>query len=398
MRGLLLICFLCCPALFCAQDQPCTILGVQELTQIYQDLIDAHAELQAQFALLRGIEETNDNGDGTITFTFTDGTIYTTEDLTGPTGADGVGLQSVLDNEDGTLTLTLTDGGSSTITLVTYGCIDPNYLEYDIDANVSDGSCTTLRVEGCMNSNYLEYAPSANVEDGSCSTPIVLGCTDDRYVEYNAAANVDDGSCLNWGSECAPVAMDGHDYSVIQIGDQCWFAEDLRTSVYADGTPIPEVTGGDAWADLSSAARSHYNNVETETRGTLYNGYAVMQASGVCPAGWHVPSDADWTALESHIQGNQAGSMGTLLKAKSGWNNQGNGLDSFEFNALPGGYRGYSNGAFYFSGSHGAWWSSTESEGGAWGRFMYDYSSSVSRSFYHPRGGLSIRCLKNSGG
>ena len=83
------ILFLLFPFALFAQEESCTVLGVQELSQLYQDLIDAHAELQAQFALLRGIQETTDNGDGTVTFTFTDGTTFTTGDLTGPAGANG---------------------------------------------------------------------------------------------------------------------------------------------------------------------------------------------------------------------------------------------------------------------------------------------------------------------
>ena len=81
--------FLLFPFALSAQEESCTVLGVQELSQLYQDLIDAHAELQEQFALLRGVQETTDNGDGTITITFTDGTTFTTGDLTGPAGADG---------------------------------------------------------------------------------------------------------------------------------------------------------------------------------------------------------------------------------------------------------------------------------------------------------------------
>ena len=101
----------------------------------------------------------------------------------------------------------------------------------------------------------------------------------------------------------AGVEMDGYRYYGVPIGDQCWFAENLRTTVYADGTSIPEVTDNTEWAGLSSDARCVYDNDASTMHvyGKLYNWYAVDDARGLCPTGWHVPTDADWTDLEDYI-------------------------------------------------------------------------------------------------
>ena len=88
---------------------------------------------------------------------------------------------------------TVNDG--SCATLVIEGCTDPAYLEYDSTANTDDGSCATAVVNGCTDPAYLEYDSTANTDDGSCAIAVVNGCTDPAYVEYDATANTDDGSC-----------------------------------------------------------------------------------------------------------------------------------------------------------------------------------------------------------
>ncbi|MAC86379.1 MAG: hypothetical protein CMC94_05475, partial [Flavobacteriales bacterium] len=76
------------------------------------------------------------------------------------------------------------------------GCTDSDYVEYNSQATIDNGSCTTLKVQGCTNAAYLEYNSNANTNDGSCVTLIFEGCTDEAYTEFNPDANVDNGSCL----------------------------------------------------------------------------------------------------------------------------------------------------------------------------------------------------------
>ena len=138
------------------------------------------------------------------------------------------------------------------------------------------------------------------------------------------------------------------------IGDQCWFAENLRTTVYADDSSIPEVTDNSAWSGLSTGARCDYNNdaANVAAYGRLYNWFAVTNVAGLCPNGWHVPTDGEWTALEDYITAQGfSGTEGTALKSTSWLVHGGNGTDDFGFSALPGGYRSSSDGYFYSAGS-----------------------------------------------
>ena len=129
----------------------------------------------------------------------------------------------------------------------------------------------------------------------------------------------------------------GVGYSTVQIGDQCWFAENLRTTTYLNGDAIPQNLSDGDWSSTSSGAMAFYNNVPTNSG--LYNWYAVDDARGLCPSGWHVPTDAEWTILTDHLGG---GSLaGGQMKTNYGWYNGGNGTNSSGFSGLPGGNRSY---------------------------------------------------------
>ncbi|MDB4787492.1 fibrobacter succinogenes major paralogous domain-containing protein [Flavobacteriales bacterium] len=193
------------------------------------------------------------------------------------------------------------------------------------------------------------------------------------------------------------VAFGGRGYETVQIGDQCWFAENLRTTVYADGTSIPEVTDDAAWTGLSTGARCDYDNDATNvtTYGRLYNWYAVDDARGLCPSGWHVPTDGEWTDLDNYLGENgHPLTEGIALKATSGWYSDGNGTDDFGFSALPGGLRYYDNGYFFSAGSYGGWWSSSPSNGFAWYRSLDGSNPGIYRYASDPRSGFSVRCLR----
>ncbi|MEC8597643.1 MAG: FISUMP domain-containing protein [Bacteroidota bacterium] len=291
------------------------------------------------------------------------------------------------------------DDGSCA-TLVVEGCTDSDYTEYDPSANVDDGSCATLVVEGCTDADYTEYDASANTDDGSCATLVVEGCTDANYTEYDASANTDDGSCatLLGCTDSDMASMDGYNYGLTTIGDQCWFAENLRTTLYADGSAIPELTDHAEWAAASTGARCDYDNVplNVATYGRLYNWHAATDASGLCPSGWHVPTDGEWTGLEDYItsQGFD-GTEGTALKSTSGWS-AGNGTDDFGFTALPGGRRNNGNfDSFTGIGTIGRWWSSSPDGSDAWSRNM-NQNPGISRGSTDPGKGFSIRCLRNA--
>lgn len=201
------------------------------------------------------------------------------------------------------------DDGSC-VTVVSYGCTDSLYSEFNAEANFDDGSCASLY--GCTDSSFFEFNPEAIADNGSCISPIVFGCTNSAYLEFVAEANVFDDSCLNLvdSSACAPVGFDGYTYDVIQIGDQCWFAENLRTLQRSNGQSLshnnPTIYNGPMdpaiYNDPSQAGvvDPNYDASLVNEYGRFYNGAAAflpLDSGGICPSGWRVPCRVDFEEL-----------------------------------------------------------------------------------------------------
>jgi uncharacterized protein (TIGR02145 family) len=166
------------------------------------------------------------------------------------------------------------------------------------------------------------------------------------------------------------VTYDGHAYATVLIGTQCWFAENLQNDNYRDGTAIPGNLNNSTWTSTTSGAQTVYDQgganeaSNLTTYGRLYNWYAVTNGAGLCPTGWDVPTDAEWTALETHLGAN----AGDQLKATSPtWD----GTNSSGFSALPGGFRSRIDGSFDNLGNNGYWWSSSPAGSLAWYRDLY---------------------------
>ena len=202
------------------------------------------------------------------------------------------------------------------------------------------------------------------------------------------------------------IDIDGNIYNTVVIGTQTWMAENLKTTSYNDGTPIPLETDATTWSQLTSGAYCWYDNNEEnykELYGALYNWYTV-ETGKVCPEGWHVPYYSDWQTLESYLigLGYINNSEGNALKATNGWGNDGNGIDFFEFGALPGGYRGEGiNGseAYNYAGYSGRWWSNTAyNSNNAYnaGLYYFDGNLELSGSLGGDKwSGFSVRCIKD---
>ena len=188
------------------------------------------------------------------------------------------------------------------------------------------------------------------------------------------------------------VPHEGYWYNTISIGGQCWFSENVRylpevspSAVGSDAVPHAYVYAYEG-VDVESAK----NTLNYHQFGVLYNFPAVEQW-GLCPIGWHVPTDAEWTAMTLSLgSDNFAGSM-----MKSNFSDAWNGTNLSGFSGLPGGYR-YFNGYFDNAGFNGYWWSSSPSGSDAWFRFLYSNSENVSRSYYYRRYGLSVRCVRDA--
>jgi uncharacterized protein (TIGR02145 family) len=189
----------------------------------------------------------------------------------------------------------------------------------------------------------------------------------------------------------------------VGIGTQCWFAENLCSDNYRNGDAIPGNLTDAQWTSTSSGAQTVYGEgtstvyqgssdevVNLATYGRLYNWYAVNDSRGLCPSGFHVPSDGEWTALENALGGSSI--AGTALKTSSPvWD----GTNSSGFSALPSGYRGSDDGYFDAQGNGGLWWSSSPNGTDAWNRLLASGSSNVGRNNHSPRYGFSVRCVRD---
>jgi len=190
---------------------------------------------------------------------------------------------------------------------------------------------------------------------------------------------------------------DGNHYAVVQIGTQLWMEENLKTTKYKNGALIPNITDDALWvADVTGAYCCYSNDCGTYnvTYGKLYNWYAVINANGICPTGWHLPADVEWTTLTTYL-GNAAG--GKLKEACSTlWKSPNTGATNESgFTALPGGIRG-SNGGWGWNGSGGYWWSSTEYNPIAALYWSASYStSSLGGSTADKIDGFSVRCVRD---
>ena len=188
-------------------------------------------------------------------------------------------------------------------------------------------------------------------------------------------------------------------YSVVQIGTQVWMAENLKTTTYNDGTTaIPNVTVNSSWSTLTTAAYSDYQNssVNSNTYGRLYNWYVVSPSNpkNVCPTGWHVPTDGQWTTLSTYLGGLSIAGGKLKETTTTHWLSPNtSATNETGFTALPGGYRDLS-GSFGLLGNTGFWWSNTISGTTyAWYRYLYYNGGNMGSGDDDQKTGFYVRCL-----
>ena len=316
------------------------------------------------------------------------------------------------------------------------GCTDPLALNYDPGATIDDGSCEfpgmgdangdgirnvvdiVIAVDIALNPENYAFLFWMDLNDDTFINildivmlvdwilyPELVGCTNLCAGNYDPEALYDDGSCI--GDMAAD--YDGNCYETVQIGAQLWMAENLKVTHYNNGDPIPTGYSDSLWGNLSTGAYAVYNNdpALAETYGNLYNWYAVGDDHGICPEGWHMPTDEEWMELEmalgmsweeAHDTGWRGTDQGSQLAGRADlWTNgaleNNPAFGSSGFNALPSGSRDY-YGSFYGIGSYGSWWSATETDTYvAWNRSMRSNYSYVSRYYFSKELGFSVRCF-----
>ena len=296
--------------------------------------------------------------------------------------------------------------------------LDVNYVESTLAAlqqeidNLNQQIAENALPDGTASGQLLRWNGTAWIPVST----ILLGCSDDTACNYDSSASIDDSSCLYYdecgvcdgdNSSCTDacgvvngdnstcldacgdlISHEGYNYITVQIGDQCWFSENCRylpevSDPSIDSTTEPHYyvygyTGTDVTAAQATANYATY--------GVLYNWPAVM-TEGICPSGWHIPSDGEFTELTDFLGGE--GVAGGKMKDNIQWN----GTNSSGWSGLPGGYR--YNGDFYDYLFVGYWWSASESGSYSWYRKLDDYYDNVSRNSFNRSLGFSARCVRD---
>ncbi len=299
----------------------------------------------------------------------------------------------------------------------------------------ADGSATVTARGVCWSTSQNPTVSTSHTTDGSGTgsfTSSITGLNPNTTYYVRAYATNSAGTAYgnqvsfttyNDGQPCPGAAIitdyDNNTYNTVQIGYQCWMKQNLKTTHYSDGTSIP--LGGNT-TSYDVAYRYYPNNSSSNvsTYGYLYNWKAVMRNSsssssnpsgvqGICPTGWHVPSDAEWTQLENYVGSQSAyqcnGSSSNIAKAlasATGWNSStttctvGNtpaNNNATGFSAVPAG----TVHAMYLSfGYEAHFWSATQNSSNfAYYRYLYYNSAGVYRDYFYKDGGYSVRCLRD---
>lgn len=291
---------------------------------------------------------------------------------------------------------TITDNGGATVTALGV-CWSTTENPTVNDSKTEDengiGSFTSIITGLEPNTTYYVRAYAINSEGAGYGV-------EKSFTTYNSDAITD---------------IEGNFYNIVTIGNQVWLAKNLRTTIYNNGTPIATGHTNSEWESLSTGAYAVYpysqivglstENEVLEVYGALYNWYAV-NTGNLCPTGWRVPSNEDWTQLIMFVDPDAtltefAGHFwehsliaGGKLKAENVWYSDCHGTDEFGFSALLGGGRDYF-GSISHIGISGYWWSSTEYNSiNAFYRRMY-CGNNLESDYYNKGLGFSVRCVRD---
>jgi uncharacterized protein (TIGR02145 family) len=252
---------------------------------------------------------------------------------------------------------------------------------------------------------------------GIYSTVVTDVPTASKTITYNFIACTDgDGNHYPIVQISSSKGTTGNTDLKPDIGTQTWMALNLRTTKYTDGTDIPNVTDGTTWSGLTTPAYCWYDNniVYKNIYGASYNGFTA-DTGILCPDGFHVPRDSDWTVLTDYLGGITEATSKLKETGTIHWvNSNYEATNESGFTALPGGMRSDNDGSFKGVGSHCCWWSSTEGiphkndsyKGSswhssqssipyAWYRIIYYLDSWVHRDVLYKARGFSVRCMRD---
>jgi uncharacterized protein (TIGR02145 family) len=307
----------------------------------------------------------------------------------------------------------------------TQGCTAPVITAQPLSQTVAVGQTATFTVSatGTATISY-QWKKSgfdiAGATAASYTTPATTAADNQALYTcrvYNGCGDITSATATLTVSSPVSVGLvdiDGNIYQTVKIGRQEWSAENLRVTKLNDGTPIPNVTATASWLGLYTPGYCWYNNDidNKEPYGALYNWF-VVNTGKLAPAGWRVPTDADWTALENYLIANKYNydyttidnKIAKSMASQSHWRTVvsegkiGNDLmqnNASGFSGLPGGFR-YYDGTFLNQSSHGVWWGATEDDltSEIFVRMLYYGYEYLYRGRYIMRSGFSVRLVRD---
>jgi uncharacterized protein (TIGR02145 family) len=296
----------------------------------------------------------------------------------------------------------LMNAGNGVVDLGTQQMMSVPYALYAEDVNVR----VSLTGDSLFIGNQVSIVPGV-----SAANPISLSNYGAILLPGNTTCQSEYISVTGCGGQDSLLYYDRY-YSLTEIGGQCWFAENLATDKYSNGDLIPTGLTNTEWTNTTSGAYAIYdNNLENDAiYGKLYNWYTTVDTRGVCPTGWHVPSDCEWMFLEGVIGLNsqeqqqgmayRGGVLGGKLKSMSTWSSPNSAAtNQTGFMALPGGWRWGFGTSFSRKGTSGLFWCNSEyDQSAAWYRILNYNDGKIGRfnwDFGVKQSAMSIRCIKD---
>ena len=282
----------------------------------------------------------------------------------------------------------ITNDGGATITargIVWSTSPNPTTADNSTSDGAGTGSFTSNLSNLTANTTYYVRAYAVN----SAGT---------AYANQVSFATTNGGIITNPG---AGVTFNGYTYTSIVLGNsQEWMGENLRTTTYANGDPIPNVTDNTQWQNLTTGAWSHYNNDSQYENpyGKIYNWYSMTDSRNVCPTGWHVPTNTDWNTLINYLGGDAVAGGKMKSTGTQYWNSPNvNATNESGFSALPGGFRDF-GGTFNVFGNDVYFGSATQFPLSTMAYSAYPLSSNGGSTFEDALDsdmGAYVRCLKD---
>lgn len=303
------------------------------------------------------------------------------------------------------------------------GCTDPEACNFDLDATDDNGSCIVIEIlvseyydlgwEEGYDQGYVHvisdlelflhqgvYCGAGTYWDSDSNACVPMDCIGDFNGDgLRGSADLIDFLSV-YDTSCpiaAPtfscgdvVTFDGDEYNTISIGDQCWFAENLRSTRFANDESILGDLNELEWSEASTGAYSE--NDEGLSFGHLFNGYSVIDPRGVCPIDWHVPTVDDWMQLVAHLGGTEVAS--TVMRASAQDIPAWDGSNTSFFSAFPGGLRD-ENGVFLFGQVQGFWWIVNDEDSWIGLLNLNSLDPMVHTVAGQFRTGASVRCTRN---